>query len=68
MDVVEREHTSLQNTDMYWNIPFTSLLDHLNGRTISRRMGPQGVQIEHKDATIVIWVLNMQSVGLFITM
>ncbi len=68
MDVVEREHTSLQNTDMYWNIPFTSLLSHLNGRTRSRKTGPQGVLIELKDTTIVIWVLNMQIARLFITL
>jgi hypothetical protein len=68
MDVVEREHTSLQNTNVYWNIPFISLLNHFNGTIKSRKMGPQGVLKEYKDANIITWVLNMQIVGLFITL
>jgi hypothetical protein len=31
-------------------------------------MGPQSVLIEHEDATIVTWVLNVQTAGLFITL
>jgi len=68
MDVVERGHTSLKKASMYWNIPFTSLLDHLNGRSKSRKEGPQGVLIEVEDGTIVSWVLNMQNASLFVTL
>jgi hypothetical protein len=68
MDVVERKHIFLRKETKYWNIPLTSLSNHLNGRTRRRKMGPQSVLIEHEDATIVTWVLNVQTAGLFITL
>jgi hypothetical protein len=68
MDVVEKGHTSSRKVNMYWNIPFTSLLNHLNGRTKSRKVGLQGVLIEIEDGIIVSWVLNMQKTSLFVTL
>jgi hypothetical protein len=68
MDIVESGHTSLRKDNKYQNISFTSLLNHLNGRTKSRKVGPQGVLIELQDGVIVSWVLNIQKVGLFITL
>jgi hypothetical protein len=68
MDVIERGHTSLRKVNMYWNILFTSLSNHSNGRTRSRKVGPQGVLIEVEDETIISWVLNMQKVNLFVTL
>jgi hypothetical protein len=59
MDVVERGDTSLNKTTKYWNILVTSLSDHLNGRTRCRKVGPQGMLIEHEDEAMVIWVLSM---------
>jgi hypothetical protein len=53
---------------MYWNIPFTSLLDRFNGRIKSNKMGAQGVIIEVEDGAIVNWVLNMQKTNLFVTL
>jgi hypothetical protein len=53
MDIMGRGHISLQKVAMYWNIPLTSLSNHLNGRTKSRKVGPQGVLIEQKDVAIV---------------
>jgi hypothetical protein len=46
MDVVEKGHTSLRKVVKYWNIPLSSFLNHMNGRTRSRKVGPQGVLIE----------------------
>jgi hypothetical protein len=46
MDAMERGDTSLRKVAKYWNIPLTSLLDHLNGRTRSRKVGPQGMLVE----------------------
>jgi hypothetical protein len=43
MDVVERGDTFFKKATKYWNIPLTSLSDHLNGRTKCRKVGPQGV-------------------------
>ncbi len=63
-----RVHISLQKVAMYWNIPLTSLSNHLNGRTKSKKVGPQGVLIEQEDVAIVNWVLNIQIVRLSITL
>jgi hypothetical protein len=43
MDVMEKGHIYLQKVTRYWNIPFTSFSNHLNGRIRSRKMEPQGV-------------------------
>lgn len=59
MDVVEKGHNFLQKVIKYQNIPFTSISNHFNGRTRSRKMGPQGVPTKQEDATIITWVLNM---------
>jgi hypothetical protein len=40
MDVVERRHTYLKKVAKYWNIPLSSLLDHMNGRIRCRKLGP----------------------------
>jgi len=68
MDAVERGHTSLTKASMYWTIPFTSFSNHFNGRTRSKKMGPQGVLIEIADGIIVSWVFNMQNASLFVTL
>ncbi len=62
MNVMERGHTFLRKIVKYWNIPLNSLLDHLNGRTRCRKVGPQSVLIEEEDEVMVTWVLNMQNV------
>jgi hypothetical protein len=46
MDTMGRGHISLQKKTMYWNIPLTSLSNHLNGRTKNKKVGPQGELIE----------------------
>jgi hypothetical protein len=53
MDIIESGHTSLRKANKYENILFASLLDHLNGKTRSRKVGPQGVLTELQDGTIV---------------
>ncbi len=68
MDIIESGHTSLRKANKYENIIFASLLDHLNGRTRSRKVGPQGVLTELQDGTIISWVLKIQKVGLFVTL
>lgn len=53
---------------MYWNIHLTSLLNHLNGRTKTKKVGPQGVLTKQvDDQAIVILSLNMQKANLSIT-
>jgi hypothetical protein len=43
MDVVERRTHSLRRVNRLWNIPMSSLIDHLNGKTKSRKMGLKGM-------------------------
>jgi hypothetical protein len=55
MDYMKREHTCLKKVVKYWNIPLNSLSDHLNGRTRCKKVGLEGVLIEHEDEAMVIW-------------
>jgi hypothetical protein len=64
MDVVERGTHSLKKANKSWNIPMSSIVDHLNGKTMSRKLGPIGVLTEENDATMIKWTLDMQECGL----
>jgi hypothetical protein len=68
MDVVEGGMHSLKRANMSWNIPMSSLYDHMNGKSKSRRMGPGGVLIEEKDSIMIGWTLIMQECGLSISL
>jgi len=43
IDAVEHDITILQGPNKFWGILVTSLFDHLNGKTRSRKIGPSGV-------------------------
>jgi hypothetical protein len=43
MDVVERGTHSIRRVSRLWNIPMSSLIDHLNGKTKFKKMGLGGV-------------------------
>jgi hypothetical protein len=66
MDVVERTH-SRRKAIKSWNIPMSSIIDHLNGKTISRKMGPKGVLTKEEDVVVIKWTLDMQECGLSIS-
>jgi hypothetical protein len=68
MDVIENGTTSLRNANMHWNIPFTSLFDHLYGKMKSRKIGPIGFLITEENQVVVAWVLFMQEIGLSISL
>jgi hypothetical protein len=68
MDVVERWAHSLRRANKSWNIPMSSIVDHLNGKTISEKMGLGGVFIEKEDVVVIKWTLNMQECGLSISL
>jgi hypothetical protein len=53
MDVVERGTRSLRKANKSWNIPMSSLTNHLNGKTIFGNMGPGGVLIEEEDVVVI---------------
>jgi hypothetical protein len=46
MDVIERGTHSLKKVSKSWNIPMSSITNHLNGKTKFKNMGPRGVLIK----------------------
>jgi hypothetical protein len=68
MDVIENGTTSLKKASRHYNIPLTSLFDHLYGKTRSRKLRPASVLTVEEDHIIVAWVLSMQEVGLLISL
>jgi hypothetical protein len=52
MDIMERGQLSLKKVNKFWHILVTSLLDHLNGKTKSRKQGPQGVLTNQEDEAL----------------
>jgi hypothetical protein len=48
MNIMERGITFLRGVNKFLNIPPTSLFDHLNGKTKSKKVTLLGVLIEEK--------------------
>jgi hypothetical protein len=59
MDVIENGTTSLKKASRHYNIPLTSLFDHLYGKTRSRKLRPTSMLTVEEDHVIVAWVLSM---------
>ncbi len=68
MDTIERGITSSLGASKFCDIPPTSFYDLLNGKTISRKIGPLSVLIEEEDQVVITWVLTMYECGLSITL
>jgi len=51
--VVERGVTSLKKANQFLNTPLTSLLDHLNNKTKSKKQGPPNVLIDENEVVII---------------
>jgi hypothetical protein len=68
MNVVERGTLSLKRISKSWNILMSSIADHLNGKTRSRKMGLGGVLTKKEDVVMIKWTLNMQECGLSISL
>jgi hypothetical protein len=66
MDIIEKGTHSIRRANKSWNIPTSSLVDHLNGKTISRKMGLGSVLTKKKDAMMITWTLAMQECELSI--
>jgi hypothetical protein len=63
MEVLESRTSSLKGATTPWYISLTNLSNHLNKKTRSRKVGPQGVLTEDENATVVAWTLTMQTCG-----
>ncbi len=59
MDVIENGTTSSRKADRHWNIPLTSLSNHLYGKTRSKKPRPAGMLIVEEDQAVVAWVFSM---------
>lgn len=68
MDVIQKKHFSMKRANQHWHIPLTFLSYHLNGKTKSRKVGPQVIVTNEKDVTMVAQILSMQQCGLSITL
>jgi hypothetical protein len=68
MEVVERGTHSLRNASRFWNIPFNSLSNHLNGKTKRKKMEFASVLIKEKNVIIVAWIIRMQECVFSITL
>jgi len=68
MHTIEKRFMSLRKVSWYWNIPLTSLLDHLIGKIMSRKCGPPKILSIDEEAIAVEWVFGMQECGLSISL
>ncbi len=53
MDAIQNATTSLRKANRHWNILFTSLFDHLNGKTKYKKPGPIGMLIVKENQVVV---------------
>jgi len=53
MDAIEKGTHSIRRVNKSWNTPMNSLVNHLNGRTISRKMGLGSVLTKEEDVVVI---------------
>ncbi len=68
MDIIENGTTLLRKASKHYNIPLTSLLEYLYGKTKSWKHGRIGMRTIEEDQVVVAWILSMQEVGLSINL
>ncbi len=59
MDVVENGTISLRKANKHWNIPLTSLFNHLYGKIRSKKPKPANVPTIEEAQTMIALVLSM---------
>jgi len=68
MDVVENGTYSLRRASRAWNIPMSSISNHLNEKIKSKKTKQGDVLIEEKDVAMIAWTLIMGECGLSINL
>jgi hypothetical protein len=68
MDAIENGTISLRKASRHWNVPLTSLFEHLYGKTKSKKPRLVGMLIIEENQVVVAWVLLMLEVGLSISL
>jgi hypothetical protein len=53
MDAIEKGTYSIRRVNKSWNTPMNSLVNHLNGRTISKKMGLGSMLTKEEDAVVI---------------
>jgi hypothetical protein len=53
MDAIENGTTSLRKASRHWNIPLTSLSNHLYGKTRFKKHGPKGLLAIEEDQVAI---------------
>ncbi len=56
----KEDNLSLRKVNKFWHILSTSLSNHLNEKTRSKKQGPQHVLTNQKDEALVAQILGMQ--------
>jgi hypothetical protein len=59
MDVVEKGVTSLKKAIQFWNIPFTSLVNHFKNRTKPKKHGSPSLLIDGEKIIIIDWYARL---------
>ncbi len=59
MEAIESETSSLKGATRSWCILLTNLSNHLNRKSRSRKIKPQGVLTKEEDAVLIVWTLTM---------
>ncbi len=59
MDAIECGNKTLRQISRLWSIPLSSLSNHLNGKTQTRKVGVGGILIVEEDVVIITWILAM---------
>jgi hypothetical protein len=68
MHTIEKRFMSLRKVNRYWNMPLTSLSDHLTSKITSRKRGPPRVFSVDEEAIAVEWVFGMHECSLSISL
>lgn len=53
MDAIEKGTHSIRRVNKSWSTPINSFANHLNGRTISKKMGLGSVLTKEEDAIMI---------------
>jgi hypothetical protein len=59
MEAIEKGTHSLKKASKSWNIPPSSLFDHLNGKISNGKMGLASVLRYEEDVMVITWILEM---------
>ena len=63
MEAIDNGH-KYSKVSAHYGIPKSSIRDHMNGRTKTRKMGPKGVLSEEEEIALCTYIEDMAECGL----